>query len=83
MIRPRPMVHAAVLYTLDRGPTQLQDIYSTCREVLGVSKPEMEVTRADGTDPVFDHEIRCSLATLKLEGTVENFMFSSWGLTPQ
>ena len=83
MIRPRPMVHAAVLYTLDRGPTQLHDIYATCRSVLGVSEQEMAETRADGADPVFDHEIRCSLWTMKLEGKVENFMFSTWGLTPQ
>ena len=83
MIRPRPMVHAAVLYALNKGPEQTHNILAACREVLGVSDDEMTVTRAGGADPVFYHEVRCSLATLKLEGTVENFMFSTWGLSPQ
>jgi hypothetical protein len=77
------MVHAAVLYTLDKGPDQTHNILTTCRKVLGVSDQEMEVTRDDSKDSVFYHEIRCSLATLKLEGKVESFMFSTWGLTPQ
>ena len=81
MIRPRPMVHAAVQYALRSGAMPLQDIYGTCREVLGVSEEEMLVERPDG-GLVFPHEVRCSLATMKLENLVQDYMFSTWGLTP-
>ena len=82
MVRPRPIVHAAVLLSLDKGPSPLQNIYSLCREYLGVSDQEMEITRPDSTDPVFNHEVRCSLWTLSNQGQVQNFMFETWGLTP-
>lgn len=82
MVRPRPMVHAAVLYTLDEaGPTPIKAIYNRCREVLGVSEVEMKETRPDSTDPVFNHEVRCSLWTLDNEGKVKQCMFESWMLT--